>query len=204
MKYLRFILLLPVSIWLVGCTAPILKDEVIDKVDWTNQQRVNSAIQHWQINGRIAVQNEDDGVQLDYEWQQQNAIDYNIRLQAPFGISTALVSGRAEGVSIKTSSGDTLFDTDVDRLMLQLNGWPLPIKGLHYWVRGLPSPESDYSVPQWNDNGMPDVILQDGWRIEFRKYAFISRQYVLPRKVFISRSNKKIQVRLIVRKWLLK
>ncbi len=201
MKYLRFTLLLPVLIWLVACTMPILKDEVIDKVDWTNQQRVNNRIQRWLINGRIAMQNEDDGVQLDYEWKQLNATDYNIRLQAPFGISTALVSGRAEGVSIKTSSGDSLFDTDVDRLMLRLNGWPLPVKGLHYWVRGLPSPDSDYSVPQWNDNGMPKVILQDGWRIEFRRYTLISQQYVLPRKVFIRRPGKEIQVRLIVRKW---
>ncbi|VAW61263.1 hypothetical protein MNBD_GAMMA11-3301 [hydrothermal vent metagenome] len=203
MKFLRPFLLLPVFVWLTACTVPILKDEVIEKVDWTEQLRANNKIQSWVIKGRIAVQNEDDGAQLDYEWKQLSPTDYEIRLQAPFGMATAWISGRAGGVSLKTSSGDHLSDTDVDRLLLRLYGWPLPVKGLHYWVRGLPSPQSTYTVPQWDDNGMPMVILQDGWRIEFRRHTLVSQRFVLPRKVFISRPDEEVEVRLIVRKWLI-
>lgn len=201
MKFPGFFTLLPAFVLLAGCTVPILKDEVIAKVDWSNQLRANNEIQRWVINGRIAVSNEEDGSQLDYEWKQLSATDYEIRLQAPFGMATVWISGRAQEVSLKTSSGEVFFDSDVDRLMYRLNGWRLPIKGLHYWVRGLPSPQSDYRVPAWDENGMPEVILQDGWRIEFRKHTLISQRFVLPRKVFISRPGEAIEVRLIVRKW---
>ncbi len=203
MNPLRIIILLPVLLlWLTACTTA-LKDEVIDKVDWSSQQRLNNQIQSWTISGRISVQNKDDGAQLDYEWKQLNSTDYEIRLQAPLGMATVWISGRANGVSLKTSSGDALFDADADRLMLRLNGWPLPVKGLHYWVRGLPSPESEYSVPRWSDNGLPTVMLQDGWEIEFRKHTLIKQQFVLPRKIFINRPGEAVEVRMIIRKWLI-
>ncbi|VAW65478.1 hypothetical protein MNBD_GAMMA09-2995 [hydrothermal vent metagenome] len=206
MKSLRIILLLPVIVWLSACTTA-LKDEAIDKVDWSSQQKANSQIQRWTISGRISVQNGDDGAQLDYEWKQLNSTDYDIRLQAPLGMATVWINGRANGVSLKTSSGEELFDDDVDKLMLRLNGWSLPVKGLHYWVRGLPSPDSRYTVPQWNENGLPAVILQDGWDINFRKHTLINQQFVLPRKVFVTRAadntREEVEVRMIIRKWLI-
>ena len=204
MKLPQIIILLPALLWLTACTTPVLKDEMIDKVDWPSQLLINNNIQNWTINGRIAVQNGDDGGPLDYEWKQLNPTDYDIRLQAPFGMATSWISGRANGVSLKTSSGDELYDTDVDRLMFRLNGWSLPVKGLYYWVRGLPSAESNYSVPEWSENGLPAVILQDGWRIEFRKHTLVHQRYILPRKVFISRPGEEIEVRMVVRKWLIK
>jgi outer membrane biogenesis lipoprotein LolB len=42
--------------------------------------------------------------------------------------------------------------------------------------------------------------MQDGWRIEFQKYKAV-KQYVLPHKLFLSRQDKEIDVRLIIREW---
>ena len=186
---------------LSACTTVDVKDKLTASVNWQQQQKTLAKLQHWTINGRISVQTEYDGGQADYTWQQHNSTDYDIRLQAPMGAGTTIISGRVNGVNLKTSSGDELFDTDVDRLIQSINGWPLPVSGMHYWVKGLPAPTSLHEVTEWNENGLPQVILQDGWRIEFRKYKSIIGK-VLPGKLFISRlGGEEVDVRLIIRQW---
>lgn len=195
------------SAGLMGCTSAPVKVESATNVNWQQQQKLQSQLLGWSINGRISIQTELEGGQADYSWQQQSLSHYNIRLQAPMGAGTTLINGRENGVTVKTSAGDELFDTDVDQLMRRINGWPLPVSGLQYWVRGLPAPGSLFEISQWKESGMPAVMLQDGWRIEFRKYksmaANASQDYHLPGKLFINRikDDEEVDVRLIIRHW---
>jgi len=211
MKFLRLYCLLLMSLWLFGCASSQVKEVASEKIDWQHQQQVLQKVKQWSINGRIAVQTNNDGGQADYSWQQLNTTDYKIHLQAPLGAGTTWINGDARGVSLRTSSGDALYDTDVDKLMLQMNGWPLPVSGLRYWVLGLPSGSSAYSVSEWAINGLPRVMLQDGWRIEFRRYKKVSG-ILVPHKLFIRRvglqnigdlenNGEDIDVRLIIRQW---
>jgi len=200
---MKIIYFLPFLIWLGACSTTQQKDQTSETVNWQLQQKELAQLQSWAINGRISVQTEYEGGQADYRWQQYNNTDYDIRLQAPMGAGTTLITGRLNGVSLKTSSGDELFDTDVDKLMLKLNGWPLPVSGLQYWVKGLPAPKSSFEVSKWNKNGLPAVMLQDGWRIEMRKYKKVGEN-LLPGKLFINRQNgEDVDVRLIIRQWTL-
>jgi len=214
MKFPRLAWLIPIALCLVGCVTPQIKDAEPETINWKQQQLLLSKIKQWSINGRIAVQTATEGGQADYSWQQLNATDYTIRLQAPLGAGTTWIKGRAQGVKLQTSSGDSLFDTDVDKLMLQVNSWPLPVSGLRFWVLGLPSSATAYSVSEWQDNGLPRVMLQDGWRIEFRQYKKEAGMLV-PHKLFIRRldaneraagglddnENGEVDVRLIIRQW---
>lgn len=186
---------------LSACTSNVVRYEPVLNVNWLQQQKQLSELQNWTIKGRISVQTEYEGGQADYTWQQHNQSDYDIRLQAPMGAGTTLISAREQGVSLKTSSGDELFDTDVDKLISKLNGWPLPVNGLRYWVKGMPAADSDYKITQWNEQGLAEVMLQDGWRIEFKKYRDI-KGFVLPGKLFINRQKgEEVDVRLIIRQW---
>jgi len=211
MKSLHLYCLLLVNLWLFGCASTQPKEAANETIDWLQQQHALQQIKQWSIDGRIAVQTSSDGGQADYAWQQLSAVDYNIRLQAPLGAGTTWIKGNAQGVSLRTSSGDSLFDTNVDKLMLQMNGWPLPVRGLRYWVLGLPSNTTAYIVRKWHPNGLPAVMLQDGWRIEFRRYKKVSG-VLMPHKLFIRRVNEKniggaednkeeVDVRLIIRQW---
>lgn len=208
MKFIRlFIGLftgLQILLWLSACTTPAIKEDAAVKLNWKQQQLSLNKIQQWTINGRIAVQTKDDGGQADFVWALTSLSNYEIRLQAPLGAGTTWVNSGPQGVSLKTSSGEAVYDSDVDALILRMNGWPLPVSGLRYWVRGLPSPGSDYEVTEWNDNGLPAVIAQDGWRIEFRKHKQVSGQY-LPKKLFINRLDmeEEVDVRLIIRQWVI-
>jgi len=211
MKLPRLYCLLLINLWLFGCASSQVKEVAEEKIDWQHQQQALQQIKQWAINGRIAVQTNYDGGQADYHWQQLNTTDYKIRLQAPLGAGTTWINGDAQGVNLRTSSGEALYDADVDKLMLQINGWPLPVSGLRYWVLGLPSAASSYSVSQWKSNGLPGVMLQDGWRIEFRRYKKVSG-ILMPHKLFIRRADAQgvgdmgnneedVDVRLIIRQW---
>jgi outer membrane lipoprotein LolB len=203
MNIIRALSGLVLLIGLSACTSNVVRYEPVLSVNWQQQQKLLSELQSWSIKGRISVQTEYEGGQLDYIWQQHNQSDYDIRLQAPMGAGTTLISAREQGVSLKTSSGDELFDTDADKLISKLNGWPLPVNGLRYWVKGMPAPGSDYKVSKWNEQGLADVMLQDGWRIEFKKYKEI-KGFVLPGKLFINRQKgEEVDVRLIIRQWIM-
>ena len=200
-QLMKFIYFIPFLIWIGACSTTQQKDQIGGAVNWQLQKEKLSQLQSWIINGRISVQTEYEGGQADYRWQQHNSTDYDIRLQAPMGAGTTLITGRVNGVSLKTSSGDELFDTDVDKMMLRLNGWPIPVSGMQYWVKGLPAPTSSFEISKWNKNGLPAVMMQDGWRIELRKYKKIGDN-LLPGKLFINRqNNEEVDVRLIIRQW---
>lgn len=169
-------------------------------INWQAQQQRLKNIPQWAAQGRIAVQTENNGGQADFSWVQQDEQHYAIRLQAPLGAGTTWIDSNEQGVSLRTSSGDNLYARDVDRLMSRVNGWPLPVSGLRYWVLGLPSAGRSYQVMQWNEHGLPEVMQQDGWRIEFRSYAY-EDELLLPHKLFIRRLDQEISVRLIIRQW---
>ncbi len=197
-----FLFLLTFLLGLTGCAPTVVRYEPVIDIKWQQQQKLHNQLQSWNISGRISIQTEDDGGQADYTWQQHNLSDYNIRLVAPMGAGTMLIRARQNGVSLKTSSGEEMFNADVDQLMQSINGWPLPVSGLRYWIRGLPAPDSQYKISEWKDSGLPGVMLQDGWRIEFKKYKSVG-QYYLPGKLFINRQNndEEVDVRLIIRQW---
>ncbi|VAW60357.1 hypothetical protein MNBD_GAMMA08-1867 [hydrothermal vent metagenome] len=198
-------LLIPcVFLFLSACATTDINEKTPELINWQQHQLILTKLQRWTINGRLSVQTEYDGGQADFTWQQNTPIHYDIRLLAPMGAGTILIHGRDNGVTLKSSSGAELFDTNVDSLMFQLKGWPIPVSGLQYWVRGLPAPKSSYEVSQWSPLGFPEVMLQDGWRIEFRKYTKIENHW-LPKKLFISRlGDEEVDVRLIIRQWQIK
>lgn len=202
MKFFNALIGLLFLIGLSACNPTPVRFEPVVDVNWQQQQLVHQQLQRWVISGRISIQTEYDGGQADFSWQQHNLTDYNIRLIAPMGAGTTLIKGRADGVSLSTSAGDEMRDTDVDKLLQRLNGWPLPVSGLQYWVKGLPAPNSAFEITQWKDSGLPEVMLQDGWRIEFKKYK-AHGNYHFPGKLFINRqkADEEVDVRLIIRQW---
>lgn len=203
MKLLHLLFITGLLSVLSACStfSPSAEDALAPQaINWKAQQQRLKAIAQWTAQGRIAVQTETNGGQADFHWSQQDEDHYAIRLQAPLGAGTTWIESNQQGVSLRTSSGDSLYARDVDRLMRRVNGWPLPVSGLRYWVLGLPSADRTYQVSQWNEHGLPQVMLQDGWRIEFRDYTYESG-LLLPHKLFIRRLDQEISVRLIIRQW---
>ncbi|MCW9013536.1 MAG: lipoprotein insertase outer membrane protein LolB [Gammaproteobacteria bacterium] len=195
-------ILLAVAVTLLtACAVPQKKISPDERPLWVQHQQQVKHIQQWDLRGRVSVRTENDGGQADIFWQQQNKRHYDIKLVAPFGAGTSYLQSRPQGVRFTTTSGEQVVDKNADALFRQVQGWNFPVSGLRYWMLGVPSPNSDFQLLEWSDDGQLSLLEQDGWHVELRSYQQVG-QYHLPKKIFITRpDDEELDVRMIIRQW---
>jgi len=126
----------------------------------------------------------------DLQWSQRDA-GYSFTLRAPNGKSWKL-GGDARGVVLEGVEAQPVRGDDPQRLLREKLGWDVPLTGLSYWVRGMQRPGAP-GVFQFDANGLPAQLEQDGWKIEYRDW-FVDRDPPLPRKVYATRGNARVKL----------
>lgn len=200
---LRFVLLgaVSVSVMLAGCaTAPQLPSSELNRL-W-QQQRLSLEQQNdWVLTARIAGSTEDDGWSGKLSWQQAGG-NYQIHFQAPFGQGAVQLLGGPDQVQMRTSDGQMVVADDAESLLFQQLGWRLPLKGLRYWVLGLPMPVTAPAqlspVLVFDDVGLLASLQQSHWRVNYEAYHRVG-ELVLPKKVYLE--NHAVSLRLVIDDW---
>jgi outer membrane lipoprotein LolB len=168
--------------------------------DWPQRLAQNSALQSWELQGRLGVQTATEGGSFDLFWEQTPAA-YRIRLIAPMGQGTMLISGDDNGVSVRMADGQERFDQDADRLFAETTGIRLPLAGLKDWLRGLPMQQLASDQISWNQQGQLYKLVQDGWKVEMNRYRDVDG-YDLPHKFYIEREDRpELAIRLVILSW---
>lgn len=165
---------------------------------WLAQQHSLDQLHTWTIAGRLAIQTEHEGWHVSFRWRQEVEI-YDIALSAPLGQESAELQGDSQGVTLLLADGRREVAVEPEALLLQRLGWRVPIKGLHYWVRGLPVPDA-VEVHSLDEDGRLQWLEQSGWRISYRRYGD-SAGKVLPTKIFLE--NGGLKMRLVIDEWTL-
>ena len=165
---------------------------------WLAQQRSLGQFHRWVLSGRIAVQTGNQGWHVSVRWQQ-DAGTYHIALSAPLGQETAELQGDRQGMTLSLANGRSVSSADPEELLFQQMGWRVPVKGLRYWVIGLPVPDTAETHALDRD-GRLQWLEQSGWRISYRRYGEYSGK-VLPTKIFLN--NSEFKVRLVIDEWVL-
>lgn len=158
-------------------------------------------IKHFNIQGRIGVQNDGHGFSGSVRWQHASIGD-NIELFSPLGGQVATIRTTDEGVQLTDSDGKTYSASDAETLTQQTLGWSLPMQGLPDWVLGRTAHNVDPSIADalWDKDGKLTKLKQDGWEIEYLEYSeAASRQ--LPR--LITLRSPKLYLKLIIKDWVL-
>ncbi len=150
---------------------------------------------HWRLTGRIAVSDGSDGGSGRIEWQQ-NGAHYLITLTAPvtgrsWRLSAGPGSARLDGLE-----GGPFEGQDASRLLHEYLGWNVPIEDLAAWARGMRAGTS--GMIELTPSGLPALIEQHGWRIEYREFDGVGVE-AMPRRVFATGGRQR--VRLIVEDW---
>ena len=103
-------------------------------------------------------------------------------LKTPLGGTLARVEQFPSFVRLQALGQSPIEAPNSHDLMMQMLGFSVPIKGLTYWLNGIPDPTSPYnSQPQ----SFPyDRIEQDGWCIEITSRFQDSR----PQKIRLIRA----------------
>jgi outer membrane lipoprotein LolB len=150
----------------------------------------------WTLTGRLALDADGQQWHTNLRWRQSGE-DFDIRLFGPFGRDAGHVQGDERKATLRAADGERFEADDVDRLVVEVLGWRLPVSGMRYWVMGLPAPEASY-IPELDASGRLARLEQSGWTVQFHRYRN-SPAPALPDRLELTYED--IRVRVLVDQW---
>lgn len=111
-----------------------------------------------------------DAVQGGFVWRDLGA-QLTIDLTNPLGNTLARVEVSDFQSVLINSAGERLYAATPDELLMRvLDGRPLPVSGLRYWVRGELMPTTEATQVERDAEGRLQSALQDGWQLNLSRY----------------------------------
>ena len=151
----------------------------------------------FELTGRVNVRVERGAYPGRIRWQHAPDSD-EVWLYSPIGAAVAHMHQDASGATLVASDGKEYRADDVDALSRKILGWDLPLRGLQYWVRGLPWPALDATEEERADSGRPTVIEQGGWRVAYLDWT-PAGVAGLPSKLDLT--GQRLRMRLVIDEW---
>lgn len=148
------------------------------------------------LNGRIAISDGNDGGSGRFEWQQRG-LATTLRFFAPVSARNWRLEVQPGQALLIESNGAIRVANSAEELLrreLKLN---LPADALRYWVLGMRAPGAESEI-ELDDSGQLALLRQSGWEIRYVGFDQ-TQDPPLPRKLF-ARSGEH-QVRISVRSW---
>ena len=196
MKFARLIIF-SLFVLLSACAGKPL-NTVVDN-NWQLRQQQMSKIEQWTVKGRIGVKTPEQGFTSNLSWQHLSD-KQQFRIYGSFGKTYAELIQSATGATLELSDKEIYQSTDVEQLLHQVLGYPLPIEHLEYWILGLPYPGNDSDLT-FDKSGHLQTISYQQWKISYKKYkrfASFDGLY-LPSKITVT--DGEVTLRLSLRDW---
>ncbi|HEC15283.1 MAG TPA: outer membrane lipoprotein LolB [Sedimenticola sp.] len=183
--------LLLFSILLVACARPALQPE---EVVFTEA----GIPENWLLDGRIGLQLPDRSWQAAIHWNQHGE-DFEISLRGPFGQGLGRVQKQGKDVVLTDGEGRTLrrSASELDHLVTEQLGVPVPIGSLRYWVLGRPRPGRSWRLLD-SSQGRRQGFSQVGWDIRFDNWSSFDGR-MLPARLTMRRDA--VRLRLVLHEW---
>ena len=191
----RAVALVACALVLAACAAPRVKPDSDLLARQAERERALSAQPNWVLSGRLGVSNAKDAGSGSLEWKQDGDA-FRFSVHAPVTGKTWVLAGDAHRVVLEGLREQPVEGTDAAALLERELGWHVPVAELTEWVRAARA-KGEAEI-EFRTDGLPAVIRQDGWKIEYPDYDE-ARQPPLPRKIFASRGE--YRVRLAVSQW---
>lgn len=165
--------------------------------DWESRQRVLAELPGWQVSGRIAVSDGNDGFNGNLRWQQTRGA-FDTRLSGPLGAGAVQIIGTDQHITVVEKDGTVTELHNPEYDLRARFGWAIPISSLRYWVLGIPDP-SLAANPELGAGGLLRRMEQGGWTVTIGAYGEGGGQ-AMPRR--ISAVNADNRVRLVIDRWI--
>ncbi len=157
------------------------------------------ALDHWTLDGRVAVQRGSEGGTAQLRWQQRGEA-FDLRIMAPLGRGTYQLHGDGARVTLVAPDGRQYEADRIETLMAQHLNWSLPVAGAQYWVRGVPAPAPPATDVIFDETGRMTDCAQAGWRVSVLDYDAATTPE-LPRKLFLAADD--VKIRIAITQWTL-
>lgn len=180
---------------------------------WQTRQSQLLLVNTWDIQGRISARTLNEGWQASLRWARDKQ-RHEIDLWGPLGRGHVRLTLDDSGAQLRDTDQNIYRADDAQQLLFETTGWWLPLDGLHYWILGVPVPDTP-NQHVLDKSGRLITLKQLGWNIRFMRYRRFGR-FEFPRKLFIQREMANnlalesreyerevaiLEVRLVVEKW---
>ncbi len=148
------------------------------------------------IEGRLSARRGTDAVSFSFAWTHAAPHDELI-VTTPLGGAVAEISGDAsrQRVEVRTADGRRDAASDWAELTTRAVGYPLPIEGLVFWLRGAPRSDASHTA-ELDASGRVDVLRQDGCEIV---YAYADDLTHRPSRLRLACHD--IELRIAIDRW---
>jgi outer membrane lipoprotein LolB len=194
------VLCVTLPLWLAGCATTRRADNdapVPSTVPWSQQLARLQSIRHFDLQGRIAINNGTDGFSAGLRWQQ-NDDQASIDLTAPLGFGAAHIQQTDSILRVTTSKGVTLDGDAASEELQRTLGFEAPLKSLRYWVVGASDPASEAQTTL-DDRQRLVHLEQGGWQVDYGDYQVVNHQMWLPQTLTATRESLKVKV--VIHDW---
>jgi len=177
---------------------PPLQPLDLSQTNWPAIQQELNTLVRWKMTGKIGIRSQRESLTAAINQWSQDKDTFIIDLSSTFlGLGATRVIGNSEFLTIIESGEDAVSSDNPDALMESSLGLALPISHLPFWIKATPVPNIDFDI-QFNTQGLPQTIFQNGWHIDYTKYA-LEKQLPLPGKIKLKRDDT--QITLAIKQW---
>lgn len=185
-RSLRLLFLLAAAA-LTGCAG-----RVVPLKPLSEQEAAVSAIETWQLDGRIALKRGNEGFSAGLDWQQA-AAEFRVELTGPLGETRARLTGNTVQVLLELPDQPALASTDIETLLRDHFGWQLPVDKLRWWIRGLAGP--DTIVRARDSAGRIKELSSAGWQVTYLAWQEVDGLW-LPKRLEATHPNLSLKLAL--------
>ena len=195
MNFNRLIILVSLLL-LSGCAG---KQQLIPQINWQQQQSRIKNIEQWTVTGRIGVKTPEQGFTANLNWQHRED-KQKLRIYGSFGQTHAQIIQSESEATLEIPDEKIYRSDDIESLIIDVLGYPLPIEHLKYWILGLPYPD-DNSGLIFDEQGYLKTINYQQWKISYSKYRTFPNMdnLHLPGKMLIT--DNRVTLKLSLRVW---
>lgn len=180
---------------LTGCAAIAPRPEA-SAAPWAERRAVLQSLGQFVLRGRVAVSAAGEGFNASLHWEQTDDAAH-LSLDGPLGIGGLELESRDGAFTLRDARGESL-DGEAARSELERRlGFELPLGSLRFWVLGVPDPGRP-AEEVLNEAQQLTRLLQDGWTIDFDRYARIGAQW---RPMRLTARREDARVRLVIDRW---
>jgi len=192
MRYWLFLLVFTLN----ACTGVVVKDPFVDQAAYQDRSVKLNAFTEWGLAGKISLDDGDQGGSGKLQWNvwpDQSEMSFS----GAMGRGAWQLRMGPEGALLKTADGTEQTAADVNDLIWEYIGWPVPLDALQWWARGLAAPGlTEYE--QFGPDGLLTSLRQFGWNVDFSRYDSVNG-IELPIRMKATRNS--YRVKLAVSRW---
>lgn len=159
------------AVFLNACTGLTAKpDEPANPKAFKERSQRLSAVTQWSLAGRVSLDDGEDGGSGKLKWIV-NPTSSTLDFFAAMGRGAWHLEIGDEIVTLSDAQG-VHTAPDIQTLLEQKLGWPVPVQALQYWTRGLYAPGL-VQASQIDSQGLLTQLQQFGWTIDFDRYSAV-------------------------------